>query len=138
MKRIRSKNESLRDLYLDIQQLAEVAYPEQFRHSEDDSTIHDAFITALNDEDLIESVRESRPKTLEAAYRVASFEEFERGQEEQYIERSRKKDGKKKSWRQSKGQGSSRRCNSNDSETQNVKSDSAGVKKEVASKRIDA
>jgi hypothetical protein len=68
--RRRKKGESLRDLCMDIDRLAGLAYPHT-KSDTWDSIVVDAFIDALDDDDLSLIVRDKEPRTLDDAYQFA-------------------------------------------------------------------
>src|SRR2546425_890234 len=67
---LRQKGESLRALYQDIHRLILLAYPDSKGRLRDKLAL-EAFINALNDNDLALKVRYSCPSDLQSAYRTA-------------------------------------------------------------------
>ena len=68
--RRRGKDESLQSVYLDISRLSALAYPGRpTEHG--DAVAVDAFIEALQDDDLEVRIRDRNPRDLDAAYRAA-------------------------------------------------------------------
>ena len=68
--RRRSKNEPIRELSEDIQNLMSLAYPGD-KTPMSDHLARDFFLTALNDRELEKDVRRGEPKTLQEAARAA-------------------------------------------------------------------
>ena len=77
LSRRRKKGESLQRLFVDFHKMESVVFGGE-KSRVNDFSASEAFITALNDEEMKQRVRKRKPKDLETAYLVALFEEVEK------------------------------------------------------------
>ena len=90
---------------------------------DDELAIRESFIDALNDDDLADRVRSQKPRTMEAAYHVALFEEFERAQDRERCRKERTKSQTRDPRQRSHGR---KKCSSSDSDSDGSDDNSGG------------